>query len=133
MIPFYILAFFKVDYKLLRIFAFLITLIVIIFGFFAGLLLSFLYEPVSYWRSYNMPIFWVEQYLAYMERDTTRMLGIFLLPPLLLIDFFRIYIHFSLTHGSIGLWISEFITLNFLVKSQVLLVLFNPGQGRSPT
>lgn len=86
-----------------------ITLAVLGLGFVTGLLFTWFVERSAYWHAYQWPGLLTSQYVDSIGIDEP-FYKVLLIPYLLLLDVARIYFHFSVTHGTLALWIPEVIS-----------------------
>lgn len=89
------------------------VLLVLLLGFITGLLFTWFIEPQSYWHAYAMPKLVTNTYTDSLSWDAP-MYKMLLIPYLFVFDILRIYVHFSLTHGTLALWIPEFVSFFIL-------------------
>jgi hypothetical protein len=83
-----------------------VALLILGLGFITGLLLTWLIEPSAYWHAYHWPGLWASRYTDSIGYDEPFYKAL-LIPYVLVLDAARIYVHFSVTHGTLALWIPE--------------------------
>ena len=105
-----------------------LTMIILAVGFFFGMGLAFLFGSPDYFTQYDMPKLWINQWIDSLGSDDG-MWKYFLVPPYLLVaDFFRIYLHFTLTNFSFSLIIPELVS--WWTLSNYYSVFYGSQQGK---
>jgi hypothetical protein len=93
--------------KLLIVMAF--TALAIFGGFAAGLSISFLFQPDSYWQNYHFPVLWTATWMKSLTLDDP--MWKYMVAPIYIfaVDIWRIYFDFSIRNFSFTLFIPEVI------------------------
>lgn len=103
------------------------VILILGFGAICGLVFAAVSEPSSYWRSYDMPKLWANQYVNSMTSDDG-FYKLLALPYIFMLDLIRLYFDFSIKNGSLKIWIPELITIFAAVK-WVRGIWFHPFKG----
>jgi hypothetical protein len=109
--PFFVLGLLGVNWGYKMAASLAIVMVVIGLGAILALLIAAVSEPSSYWRSYKMPALWSSQYMSSLSVTDDGFYKYFALPYLFASDLVRLYVHFSLNHGSLKIWIPELISI----------------------
>ena len=91
------------------------------FGFIGGLAFAVLFEPESYWKAYRLPELWMSTYLRNLSLDEPLWKFLVAPVPLAIVDFWRVYFHFSITNFSLPLFVVEALSWGLLLNYLRLL------------
>ena len=106
-------------------FACVIVVLVLALGFITGLLFTFFVEPQSYWQAYRLPELTTNAYADSLNLGDP-LYKLLVIPYLALYDAMKVYLHFSLTHGTVALWIPELISFAILRNLYAISVYLRP-------
>jgi hypothetical protein len=98
---------------------FVVTLVILGVGFVTGLLFTWFIEPQSYWHAYQMPELSTNIYANNLGLDDP-MYKMLAIPYIVLFDAAKIYVSLSLGHGTLELWIPEFVSFFILRNLYVI-------------
>lgn len=104
---------------------FVTALLVLALGFITGLLFTFFMEPQAYWQTYRLPELTTNTYTDNLSLGDP-LYKLLVIPYLALYDAVKVYLHFSLTHGTVALWIPELVSFSILRNLYAVFVYLRP-------
>lgn len=109
---------------------FLMTLLILAFGFVSGLVTSFFYQPSKYWKAYDVTFGSANfSYLTDViitgltkeSEDSNNFWTALFIPFTLLIDVLRIYVIVSIKHWTVALVIWEVISIEIVLRFYIMM------------
>lgn len=102
---------------------YLVTVLALLLGFGTGLGLSFLFQPGSWWKEYELPTLWFKTYMNSLSTQEDAPLYKYVLGlPIAFVDCIRVYVHFNFDRGGLPLWIPEFASF-YIIRNYGKVIL----------